>query len=97
MKQWIDNGNAPTRDELKIKSIKLQRLVKLFESIVIESHSNAMAIKTAEFEHPEIDRFRIIVSEHLKQDVLNSTYCLILISNPTNELSIGKGAEQIII
>ena len=70
VKQWIDNGNPPTRDELKTKSIKLQRLGKLFESIVIEPHSGALAIKTAAFEHPEIDKFRIIVPEHLEQDVI---------------------------
>ena len=70
VKQWIDNGNPPTRDELKTKSIKLQRLGKLFESIVIEPHSSALAIKTAAFEHPEIDKFRIIVPEHLEQDVI---------------------------
>ena len=35
VKQWMDNGTAPTRDELKSKSMKLQRLGKLFESIVI--------------------------------------------------------------
>ena len=29
-----------------------------------------MAIKTAEFEHPEIDKYRIIVPEHLEQDVI---------------------------
>ena len=41
VKQWMDNGTAPTRDELKTKSMKLQRLGKLFESIVIEPRSNA--------------------------------------------------------
>ena len=70
VKQWMDNGNAPTLEELKTKSIKLQRLGKLFQSIVIEPHSNALAIKTAEFEHPEMDNYRIIVPEHLKQDVI---------------------------
>ena len=50
--------------------MKLRRLRKLFESIVIEPHSNALAIKTAEFEHPEIDKYRIIVPEHLEQDVI---------------------------
>ena len=69
VKQWIDNGTAPTRDELKSKSMKLQRLGKLFESFVIEPRSNALAIKTAEFEHPEIDKYRIIVPDHLEQDV----------------------------
>ena len=29
-----------------------------------------MAIKTAEFENPEIDRYRIIVPEHLERDVI---------------------------
>jgi len=66
----MDNGTSPTRDELKIKSMKLQRLGKLFESIVIEPRSNALAIKTAEFEHPEIDKYRIIVPDHLEQDVI---------------------------
>ena len=70
VKQWMDNGTAPTRDELKSKSMKLQRLGKLFESIVIEPRSNALAIKTAEFEHPEIDKYRIIVPDHLEQDVI---------------------------
>ena len=49
VKQWMDNGTAPIRDELKSKSMKLQRLGKLFESIVIEPRSNALAITTAEF------------------------------------------------
>ena len=31
VKQWMDYGSATTRDELKTKSIKLQRLGKLFE------------------------------------------------------------------
>ena len=63
-------ANPTTRDELKTKSIKVQRLGKLFESIVIEPHSSALSIKTAAFEHPEIDKFRIIVPEHLEQDVI---------------------------
>ena len=58
------------RDELKTKYIKLQRLEKLFESIVIEPHSNTLAIKTGEFEHPERDKYRIIVPEQLEQDVI---------------------------
>ena len=56
VKQWMDNGTAPTRDQLKTKCIELQRLGKLFESIVIEPHSNALAIMTAEIEHTEIDK-----------------------------------------
>ena len=52
----MDNGTAPTRDQLKTKCIELQRLGKLFESIVIEPHSNALAIMTAEIEHTEIDK-----------------------------------------
>ena len=84
----MDSGTAPTKDELKTKSMKLQRLGELFESIVIEPCSNALAIKTAEFEHPEIDKYRIIVPEHLerlcntnngKQSIKslldNDTYC----------------------
>ena len=64
------NGNEPTRDELKTKYIKLQRQGKLFESIVIEPHSHALQINTSEFEQSEKDNSRIIVPEHLEQDVI---------------------------
>ena len=39
-------------------------------NLSISGCSNALAIKTAEFEHPEIDKYRIIVPDHLEQDVI---------------------------
>lgn len=70
VKQWMNNGTTPTRDEVKMMCTKLQRLGKLFELIVIEPNSNSLAIKTTEFEHPEIDKYRIIVQKHLEQEII---------------------------
>ena len=53
-----------------MRSTTVQRLAKLFDSLVIDPQSGAIAIKTAEFEHPEVDTIRIIIPEHLEQEVI---------------------------
>ena len=44
-----------------------EQLNELFDSLIIDPQSGAIAIKTAEFEHTEMDTIRIIIPEHLEQ------------------------------
>ena len=53
-----------------MQSTTVQRLAKLFDSLSIEPQSGAIAIKTAEHEHPEMDTTRIIIPKDLEQEVI---------------------------
>ena len=53
-----------------MRSTTVQRLAKLFDSLSIEPQSGAIAIKTAEHEHPEMDTTRIIIPKDLEQEVI---------------------------
>ena len=53
-----------------MQSTTVQRLAKLFDSLSIEPQSGAIAIKTAEHEHPEMDTIRIIIPKDLEQEVI---------------------------
>ena len=70
VKQWLNDGNPPSKEDLKMRSTTVQRLVKHFGSLMIEPQYGAIAIKTAEFEHPEIDPISIIIPEHLEQEFI---------------------------
>ena len=57
----MNNDTQPSKDDLKMRSTTIQRLANLFDSLVVEPQSGLRAIKTAGFEYPEIDPFRVIV------------------------------------
>ena len=49
-----------------MRSTTVQRFAKLFDSSIIEPQSGAVAIKTAEYEHPDMDTIRIIIPGHFR-------------------------------
>ena len=53
-----------------MRSTTVQRLAKHFDSFIVEPQYGAIAIKTAEFQHPETNPVRIIIPEHLEQEVI---------------------------
>ena len=57
-----------------MKSTNIQRLGKLSESIVIDSQSNTLPIKTAEFEHPEMGGNSTKVPERFEHDIIRSLH-----------------------
>ena len=67
VKQWLNGGNPQSKDNLKMRSTTVQRLAKLFDSLIVEPQYGALVIKTAEFEHPEMDPIRMIIPDHLEK------------------------------
>lgn len=53
-----------------MRSTTVLRLAKLFDSLSIEPQSNDIAIKTAEYEHPEMNTTRIVIPKDLEQEVI---------------------------
>lgn len=70
IKKWKDEGKTITSRELKGKSITIQRLARIFDSIEFLQNEKIWVVRMETNEHPELDKYRIIVSNHLEPIII---------------------------
>ena len=70
IKQWKRQEILPPVEDRRNMVIDLQRMTKIFDSIVIDEDTDILMVETAPNEHLEMDKFRIMLPKALENQII---------------------------
>ena len=69
-KEWKIKGTYPPESEIKKMNIETQRYFQIRDNIVIDPRTNIMLYEKMPNEHPEIDKYRILLPKSKQTEVI---------------------------